>query len=273
MEDDDISIESDSEDLNEKFSLNYFQNKTVENVGKKISASVINNSERLNTTDVDIGNNKANLIKFENISDLIEIERIYNLILDNNNNNSINNANSINAINVLEDWFILVVKNTEINEIVEIFSERQTKKSLKLNFIFELSAFGLYYLYSILNLKNKELENGFKTCFFYLHQNYIVNLFLINKNFKLDDKEVNLILAENKSWMNSKNNMKCLVNNNKMIKTILKNIIINFRNLEIEEFSNLFSILINYIKNAKNFKISIIKENIFKKVKFTFFLF
>jgi hypothetical protein len=260
MEDEDVSIESDGDDLNEKISLNFFHNKTVDNITKKISASVINNTkERLNTTDADIGNIKANLIKIDNIDNLIEIEKIYSLILENNYE-----KNSYSAI--IEDWFMIIVKNNEIYELIEIYTEKQIRKSLKLSFIYEISGFALLYLYSLLKAKNKELENAFKTFFFYLHQNYIVNLFLINKNFKLESKDINAILSENKTWMNKSNNLKCLMNNNKMLKTIIKNIIINFKNLQIEEFSSLFSILINYIKNSRNFKISIIKDTIFKRV-------
>ena len=259
MEEENISIESDSEDINEKFSLNYFQNKTLENIGKKITSSVINTNERLNTTDVDIGNNKVSLNKIENAGDLIDIEKIYNLILENDYDN--NNYNEI-----IENWFTIIVKNGEIYDLIEVFQEKITRKNLKLNFIFELSGFSLFYLFSILKINNKNIENAFKTYFFYLHQNFIVNVFLINKNYKLDNQDIGLIINENKSWMNKNNNLKCLINNNKMLKTIIKNILINFKALEIEEFSNLFSILINYIKNVKNFKLLTIKENIFKKV-------
>lgn len=262
MEDDDVSIESDDEDMNEQIPASYKQNKTVENLTKKqIKASIINN-DKLNTTDIDY--TKVNF----NYENLLKEEQIYTQIIK-----KIELKADIDDLII--QWFEIVNDNYDIYGLEYLFSDKHNQKIIRQHFTYELLVMGLSFGRRV--GKSEQLNSALKTCFFYLHQNYMaVLLFVIQKSstetlssnefaIKCNDK-----VNENKIWLNKSNCKKFLHNNTKTMYNILKNLITLIKkaaeeNYDTEDLVNL-SIVINYFRNVTKFKLEVIRDNIHTKV-------
>ena len=294
MLDEEIIIESDDEELNELIPNNYKQNKTVDNLNKKNknedSLLIAKVNEKLNNTDIDFINSNCNKLDI-GYDLLIEVENIYSNILKNLETKK----TGIDSYNALILTYFDLVSNERYNPLLNLestFNDKNFKKCLKQFFIQELITFGLSYNREINGSKINEntsteqflstIHNAFKTCFFYLHQNLIIIIFMAtviipkhssnletknsnNNPYQLCKKKV----EENKVWLNKNNYKKYLRNNSKIIGGIIKNIIVQIKKHEQGKNINdtkLIAIIINYMRNLNKFKVELIRDNIVKNL-------
>jgi hypothetical protein len=256
MEDDEVYIESD-EDIDDIEIFNH--NKTLDNVEQKHSDdSYIN--EKLNITDI-------NYVKINfNYENLILIENLYFRLLKEFE------VKTDNFDSIILTWFDFISANHDLYTINNIFSDKALKKNLKKFFTFELIVFSLTFMR---DLSNDQLYNAFKTCFFYLHQNFIILIFstilktnkdVLNNN-ELAKKCKNKV-DENNIWINKTTYKSIFLNNNSTIHNIIKSIlkiIKTSKNNTSEENRNI-TIINNYLKNYTKFKTEVMKGKLLEKV-------
>ena len=256
MEDDEVYVDSD-EDVDDIEIFNH--NKTLDNVEQKhTDDSFIN--EKLNNTD--INNVKINF----NYENLILIENLYFRLLREFE------IKKDKFDSIILTWFDFMSTNQDIYSISSIFSDKSMKKNLKKFFTFELIVYSLTFMR---DLSNDQLYNAFKTCFFYLHQNFLIIIFSIilksNKdvlnNNELAKKCKNKV-DENNIWINKTTYKSIFLNNNSTIHNIIKSILKIIKTLKsnsLEENRNI-TIINNYIKNFTKFKTEVMKAKLFEKV-------
>jgi hypothetical protein len=257
MEDDDI-VSSGTDD---EFESNIKVNRTHDGVKLKTYDESFTR-EKLNTTDIEVIKTNFN---YEN---LILIENLYSRLLKDleNRKNSFENA--------VLTWFDFVSLNYDVYSLENTFTDKILKRGFKKFFVAEVVLFCLLFMGDV---TDEQMFNALKTSFFYLHQNFIIIIFLIisktNKeilnNNELAKKCKNKI-DENSIWINKNTYKTILMNNNKTIFNILKNLLAQIKNNlkdKPNEYKNI-AIIENYIRNIKTFKIEIIKDKLFEKVIF-----
>ena len=135
----------------------------------------------------------------------------------------------------------------------------------------EIIVFGVLY-------KRKKLTdlllNGIKNCLFHLHQNFIIELFIMielsgnieNVNFKIIQEWALLAkkkVEDNRTWLNKHIYKKLFQNNIHLISGIIKNIVVSVKTVEETNSveNNNLDIICNNAK-ISNFKNPNLKENI-----------
>jgi len=114
---------------------------------------------------------------------------------------------------------------------------------------------------------SEQLKNGIKNCLFYLHQNFIIILFImLEMSGQIDNEwaeKAKKKVEENKTWLNKHIYKKLSLNNINLISGIIKNIITSLKqmdDLSIDDQNNL-DIVSNYLKQF-SFKNPNLKDTI-----------
>jgi hypothetical protein len=277
-EDEDLKMDSEEEEINENIPTNFKHNRTVDNVKKKKGNkdSICAIKEKLNSTDIDfLNSNHTIIINFEA---LYIINNLYTTLIKEmeikKNKQSDYDSLIIRYFEIITDMY------SSIYELEFSLNDKFIISTLKQFFIQEIIVFALSFMRGLDKNGQIILFNAFKNCFFYLHQNLIILMFMCAVVFKkniqisenLADKNYldlcKSIVDDNKIWLNKNNYKKYLKTNNKSIFATIKNIIKQIKEQDKDnqgEMINL-SIIINYMKNYSKYKIDVIKENIFKKM-------
>jgi hypothetical protein len=257
LEDDSVSSGSDDEYDNDIGKVN----RTIDNLKPKhYDESFV--KEKLNTTDVDIV--KINF----NYENLILIENLYTRLLKDFENKKNNFDSSILT------WFDFISLNYDVYSIENTFNDKVLKRNFKRFFVAEIILFCITYMRDI---SSEQIYNALKTCFFYLHQNFIIIMFLIiqktpKETLNTNDlaKKCKAKVEENNIWINKNTFKTILLNNNKTIYNILKTLLSQIKTGSKDkpnEQKNI-SIIYNYVKNLKAFKVETIKEKLYEKVRY-----
>jgi hypothetical protein len=253
LTDDEVLSESDDEIRVTK------QNMTHDEI-RKVNKESFVNDDKLNNTDIEFLN-----INF-NYENLILIENLYSrLIKDFEMKKGSFDSNILT-------WFDFISLNYDTYNIMTFFKDKILNRNFKLFFIYELIIFSLTYMRE---MKNEQIFNAFKTCYFYLHQNFIVVMFLIlsktpkdvlNKNELA--KKCKTKVDENNIFVNKSTYKSIFTNNNKSIHHIITNLIILIKKNtkdNINEQRNI-TLIKNYLKNSDIYKIETIKNKLYEKV-------
>ena len=314
---DDVLSEEDEETTDKEDSLT---NRTTENIKPEMKDSVVEAKqqikEKLNNTDIEIVKKKSltEMLAGLDYSCLWEIEGIYKEIgkiletgsqnflnkLENDKDNNISPSkdDSHKMRSKLEALILKYFQCTNnIVKILDNLSENEHIKEFDLFFSLEILVFSLcerLIYYKSINAANYNyIQNAFKNCLFYSHQNFIIFLFVstgepqTNNYYKTplskpprskENNDSNLasnstpfldeckqLIEGNRTWLNKNNYKKFLRSNNKTIKTIIQNLLKKIKTEEI--FNNpknttLNKIITYFLKNLGKYKPSKVKSEI-----------
>jgi hypothetical protein len=257
IEDDDVSSGSDNDDFGSFDQIN----KTIENLRIKTESFVENNQKNELFTKT--------TFNFEN---LILIENLYNRLLKDFQNRSFNIDSTVLT------WFDFISLNYDIYDLEHLLDDKVLKRGVKRFFIAEIILFCISYMR---DLSNDQVYNALKTSFFYLHQNYIIIMFLVVLRTRKDVLATNELakkckakVDENIIWINNNTYKTILTNNNKTIFNILKTLISQLKMVykdKPQELSNI-SLVFNYVRNIKAYNVETIKEKLYEKVSIGLFI-
>jgi hypothetical protein len=256
VEDDSMSSCSDDE-LDSGFSK---VNRTIDNLKSKNTYNDSFVKEKLNTTDIDII--KVNF----NYENLILIENLYSRLLKDFENRKLNFDGSILT------WFDVVSLNYDAYALESSLSDKVVKRNLKKFFVAEIVINCLTFMR---DLSNEQIFNALKTCYLYLHQNFKIVMFMIIQKTGKEVLNTNELaqkckakIDENNIWINKNTYKTILMNNNKTIYGMLKTLLLQIKSASKGTTEHtILSLIYNYVKNMKAFKIETIKDNLYEKVR------
>jgi hypothetical protein len=254
LTDDEVMTESDDEDF--KITKHNMTHDQIRKVNKE---SFVTN-DKLNSTDIEFLN-----INF-NYENLILIENLYTRLIKDFEMKKGSFDSSILT------WFDFVSLNYDAYNIIDYFKDKTLNKNFKLFFVYELIIFSMTYMR---DMKDEKIYNAFKTCYFYLHQNFIVIMYLVLSKTPKDvliknelAKKCKIKVEENNIFVNKSTYKSIFVNNNKSMQHIITNLIvlIKKKNKDNHDEQINLTLVMNYLKNSHIYKIETIKNKLYEKV-------
>jgi hypothetical protein len=246
MEDDDVSSGSEDED---------WVDRSLEDLRLKDSFA--------SKTTVEMVNGNFN---FENV---ILIENLYSRLLKDLQSGLTKFDGTILT------WFDFVSLNYDVYSVEYLVQDKLLQRNIKRFFIAELILFSLLYKR---DLRFEQIYNAIKTSFFYLHQNYIIIMFLIIQRTPKEvlynndlAKKCKAKIDENNIWINNNTFKTILMNNNKTIYNLLKDLLSQLRGLrqtDLQDQANI-TLINSYIRNLKANRVETVKDKLFEKVKYS----
>jgi hypothetical protein len=254
LTDDEVDSESDEEDIK------VMKHNMTHDEIRKVNKESFVNDDKLNSTDIEYLNTNFN---YEN---LILIENLYSRLIKDFEMK----RGSFDSI--VLTWYDFISLNYDTYNIMDLFKDKNLNKNFKMFFVFELIIFSLTYMRE---MKNEQIFNAFKTCIFYLHQNFIVVMYLILSKTPKDVLNKNELakkckgkVDENNIFVNKSTFKSIFINNNKSIHQIISNLITLIKKNtkdDINEQRNI-TLIMNYLKNSNIYKIQTIKNKLYEKV-------
>ena len=230
---------------------------------QKVYNPIYDSNNDKNNNDINILLN-LNDINFEY---LLMIEKLFGDLMKDIEVNKMENF--INKLSIIKD-FLYIFNDEEEFKIIDIIDSYTIKNTTNIFIIIkEYLIEQLIFFYSVIIIelieKNKnDFFSGLHSLIFYFHQNFIIFLYLIITNIKLNSncctniqiinnkKECIKIITENKTWLDKTDFKEFLLTNNKISKQTLINLLNQIKSYFQKNNSN-----IPFSKNDYSFK----KEN------------
>ena len=293
----DIKIHNEKEQDVEKMIYNN-NNKSNENkiFETEISGEKKDMNNILNINDINLQNiiileklhneliKDLEINKMDGYANKLSIIKDFLFIYNSNNNDNLFNIidNSIlkNKYNNLSCANFTINKNKSFN-MKELNSNDDILLIIKEYLIQQIIFLYIILLISLIKKEKNNYQSGLHNLSFYFHQNIIIFIYIIFKNFNFISKNNNdndndcyekciIILDENKTWLDKSNYKSYLQTNNKLSKQILLNLFTQLKlffkknhykelnNIKIENSINLLKSFLNTFSKKKI--INILKE-------------